>query len=254
MEEIVNPGQQDFSQTIPQKDLATSGTETTLSDQEKWASIVGGGAMVLMGLQQRSLRGVLMAIAGGSMVYHGTNSNTSITNKVSEAAGKVGEAAGINKSIRVEKTVTINKSAEELYTFWHNFENLPHFMKHLQSVTVMDERRSHWVAKAPMGQNVEWDAEIVKDEPNHLIAWTSVEEADVENSGFVRFQPAPVDRGTEVKVVIEYAPPGGALTAVLAKFFGEEPEQQIGDDLRRFKQLMETGEIATTEGQTSCRG
>ncbi|MDX2215609.1 MAG: SRPBCC family protein [Oculatellaceae cyanobacterium bins.114] len=247
MEEMVNQGQQDFSQTIPPKDLAVSGQESTLSDSEKWASIVGGGAMVLMGLQQRSLRGVLMAIAGGGMVYHGATSDTSITHKVSEAVG-------INKSIRVEKTVTINKSAEELYSFWHNFENLPHFMKHLQAVTVLDDRRSHWVAKAPMGQDVEWDAEIVKDEPNHLIAWTSVEEADVENSGFVRFQPAPADRGTEVKVVIEYAPPGGALTAVLAKFFGEEPEQQIGDDLRRFKQLMEAGEIATTEGQPTCRG
>ncbi|MBD2460309.1 SRPBCC family protein [Oscillatoria sp. FACHB-1407] len=253
MEEIVNQGQQEFSQSIPPGGQPGSGQEAALSDQEKWASIVGGGAMVLMGLQQRSLRGVLMAIAGGSMIYHGATSDKSITDKVGEAAGKVGEAAGLNKSIRVEKTVTINKSAEELYTFWHNFENLPNFMKHLKSVTVLDDRRSHWVANAPMGQSVEWDAETITDEPNRLIAWASVEGADVENSGFVRFQPAPADRGTEVKVVIEYAPPGGALTAAVAKLFGEEPEQQLGDELRRFKQLMEAGEIATTEGQPSCR-
>ncbi|HEY9622550.1 MAG TPA: SRPBCC family protein [Crinalium sp.] len=218
----------------------------SITDQEKWASIVGGGALVLSGLQQRSLRGVLMAIAGGGMIYHGTTSDKSITETVTDAVGA-------NKTIKVEKTVTINKSAEELYNYWHNFTNLPTFMKHLKSVTVLDERRSHWVATAPIGQSVEWDAEIIKDEPNHLIAWASVEGADIDNSGFVRFQPAPADRGTEVKVVMEYAPPGGALTAAVAKLFGEEPEQQIGDELSRFKQLMEAGEIATTEGQTSCR-
>lgn len=126
-------------------------------------------------------------------------------------------------------------------------------MKHLKSVKVYDEKRSHWVATAPMGASVEWDADIINDQPNKLIAWASVEGADVDNSGFVRFTPAPANRGTEVKVVIEYNPPGGAVTAAIAKLFGEEPEQQIGDDLRRFKMLMEAGEIATTEGQPSGR-
>lgn len=212
-----------------------------ISDQERWASIIGGSAMVLMGLQQRSLRGVLTAIAGGSLAYHGATADKSITEKV-------GDAVGVNKDIRVEKTVTINKPAEELYNYWHDFENLPTFMKHVKSVQVVDMRRSHWVANAPMGQTVEWDADIVNDQPNHLIAWASIEGADIENSGFVRFQPAG-NRGTEVKVVMEYSVPGGMLTAALAKLFGEEPEQQIGDELRRFKQLMEAGEIATTEGQ-----
>lgn len=243
MESITNQDRQDDSKT----GQAGNGSMT---DKEKWTSIVGGGAMVLSGLKQRSLRGVLMAIAGGSMVYHGATSDKSITQAVGDA---VGDAVGLTKSIKVEKTVTINKSAEELYRYWHNFENLPTFMKHLKSVTVSSEQRSHWIASAPLGQSVEWDAEIIKDDPNHLIAWASVEGADIDNSGFVRFQPAPADRGTEVKVVMEYAPPGGALTAALAKLFGEEPEQQIGDELGRFKQLMEAGEIATTEGQPSCR-
>lgn len=216
------------------------------SDTEKWASIVGGGAMVLMGLRQRSLRGVLTALAGGSLAYHGATSEKSLPETI-------GDAAGVNKSIKVEKTVTINKPAEELYNFWHNFENLPTFMKHLQSVKVIDAKRSHWIISAPMGQTVEWDADIIGDIPNQMIAWASVEGADVENSGFVRFQPAPADRGTEVKVVIEYSIPGGAVTAALARLFGEEPEQQVGDELRRFKQLMEAGEIATTDGQTSAR-
>ncbi|KAM3093423.1 SRPBCC family protein [Phormidesmis sp. 146-35] len=216
--------------------------QTGVSDKERWASIIGGSAMVLSGLSQRSLRGVLTAIAGGTLAYHGAKADKSLTEKV-------GDAVGANKSIKVEKTVTIKKSAEELYNYWHDFENLPNFMKHVESVKVIDLRRSHWVAKAPMGQTVEWDADIINDQPNQLIAWASIDGADIENSGFVRFTPAPGDRGTEVKVVMEYDIPGGMVTAALAKLFGEEPEQQIGDELRRFKQLMEAGEIATTEGQ-----
>lgn len=210
-------------------------------DLERWASIIGGGAMVLMGLQQRSLRGVLTAVAGGGLVYQGATNKSTIK--------QVEEAVGLDKAIRVEKTVTINRPASELYSFWHNFENLPRFMRHLESVTVMEGNRSHWVSKAPLGNQVEWDAEVVTDEPDHLIAWRSLDNADIENSGFVRFQPATGNRGTEVKVVMEYSPPGGALTAAIAKLFGEEPEQQIGDELARFKMLMEAGEIATNEGQ-----
>ncbi len=210
-------------------------------ETERWASLVGGGAMVLMGLSQRSLRGVLMAVAGGGLVYQGVTKQSTIQ--------QAQEAIGINKAIKVEKTVTINKPADELYRFWHNFENLPTFMKHLKSVTVQNDKRSHWIANAPLGNSVEWDADILEDRENEFISWASVEGADVENSGFIRFKKAPGDRGTEVKVVLEYNPPGGALTSVFAKLFGEEPEQQIGDDLRRFKMLMEAGEIATTEGQ-----
>lgn len=238
--EITTPqGWSEPSQAPTQPDNGVSSTE-------RWASIVGGSAMVLLGLQNRSLRGILTAIAGGGLAYHGATSQKSITETV-------GEAMDLQKSIKVEKTVTINQQAGELYTFWHNFENLPTFMKHLRSVTVLDGRRSHWIANAPLGATVEWDADIISDQQNHLIAWASVEGSDVENSGFVRFQQGPQGRGTEVKVVLEYSIPGGALAATIAKLFGEEPEQQIGDDLRRFKMLMETGEIATTEGQPRGR-
>lgn len=157
----------------------------------------------------------------------------------------------MNQPIKVEKTLTINKPAAELYRFWHNFEHLPHFMKHLKNVKVYDEKRSHWITSAPLDATAEWDAEITDDRENELIAWRSVEGADVENSGSIRFQPASHDRGTEVKVITEYKPPAGAIGAAIAKLFGESPEQQLGDDLRRFKMLMETGEIATTEGQAS---
>lgn len=222
------------------------------SETERWASLIGGGALVLMGLQQRSLRGVLTAVAGGGLLYQGVTKQST----VQQAQGvlqQAQDAVGLNKGIKVEKTVTINKPAEELYRFWRNFENLPRFMKHLKSVTVYNDTRSHWIASAPLGNSVEWDADIIKEEENHLIAWASAENTDVDNSGFVRFQPATGGRGTEVKVVMEYNIPGGAVSAAIAKLLGEEPEQQIGDELRRFKMLMEAGEISTTEGQTSCR-
>lgn len=211
----------------------------TSSDTERWASLIGGGALVLFGLSQRSLRGALLAMAGGGLAARGLG------------VGEDLKLPDMPQSIKVEKTVTIDKPADELYRFWRDFENLPRFMKHLKYVNVIDDKRSHWIASAPIGNSVEWDAEIVREEQNRLIAWASVEGADVDNSGFVRFQSAPGGRGTEVKVVIEYNPPGGAITATAVKIFGEEPQQQIADDLRCFKQFMETGEIATTEGQPS---
>ncbi|MGB3309816.1 MAG: SRPBCC family protein [Nodosilinea sp.] len=223
----------------------TMSTQTSVDKQagdlERWASIIGGGAMVLTGLQRRSLKGILTAIAGGGLVYQGTQGKSTLK--------QVEDAAGLDHAIRVEKTVTINRSAADLYAFWRDLNNLPTFMRHLQSVRVIDDRTSHWVANAPLGQEIEWDAVIVNDEPDHLIAWTSANDAPIENSGFVRFRPSAGDRGTEVKVVMEYQPPGGILSAAIAKLFGEEPEQQIGDELHRFKQLMEAGEIATIEGQ-----
>jgi uncharacterized membrane protein len=227
--------------TNPQ-DASSQSETSNVSDTERWGSLISGGALVLMGLKQGSLRGAITALAGGGLIYHGAKAQTSIQEKV-----------GISQSIKVEKTVTINKPAAELYRFWHNFENLPTFMKHIKFVKVIDNTRSHWIANAPMGASVEWDAEIINDQENKLIAWASVEGADIDNSGFVRFTPAPAGRGTEVKVVIEYNPPGGVIGAAIAKLFGEEPEQQAGDDLHRFKQLMEAGELATTEGQSFGR-
>jgi uncharacterized membrane protein len=217
------------------------------SDAERLGSLIMGGALVLTGLSQRSLRGALFAMAGGGLAYHGALGEKKLEDIVIEAAG-------LNQEVRVEKTMTIqNRSPEELYQFWRNFENLPMFMKHLKSVIVINERRSRWIAEAPFGNKVTWDAEIITDQVNQLIAWTSVEGADLDNSGFVRFTPAPAGRGTEVKVVVAYKAPGGALTVALAKIFGEEPEQQVSEDLRRFKMLMETGEIATIQGQSTGR-
>jgi uncharacterized membrane protein len=153
------------------------------------------------------------------------------------------------KSIHAQKTMTINKSAKDLYQFWRDFENLPHFTKHLQEVSIYDKKKSHWVTTGPLDTRIEWDAEIVQDREDELITWSSVEGADIDNSGFVEFKPLSCDRGTAVTVGIKYDSPAGTVGDAIAKLFGESPEQQIADDLRRFKMLMETGEIATTEGQ-----
>jgi uncharacterized membrane protein len=151
-----------------------------------------------------------------------------------------------NKFVRV---VTINRPAAELYGYWHDFANLPRFMTHLESVEVRGDGQSHWKAKAPLGQSVEWDATIVNDVPNELIAWQSTEGAQIPNAGSVRFTPAPADRGTEVKVTLSYEAPAGKVGVTIAKILGEEPSRQVADDLRRFKQLMEAGELPTNDRQ-----
>jgi uncharacterized membrane protein len=151
--------------------------------------------------------------------------------------------------IKVERTITVNKPVDVLYNFWRNFENLPLMMSHLESVKVLDNKRSHWVAKGPVGTKMEWDSELTKEVENEQLDWHSLPGSEITNAGSVFFKKAPGDRGTEVKVILNYDPPGGSIGAAFAKLFGEEPSQQVSDDLRRFKQLMETGEIASVEGQ-----
>lgn len=144
---------------------------------------------------------------------------------------------------KVRHAVTVNRPASELYAYWRDFANLPNWMRHLESVTHLEGARSHWVTRGPGGVKVEWDAEIVADVPGELIAWQSLPGADVRNAGTVRFIPVPAGRGTEVHVELDYSPPAGSLGAVVAKLFRAEPGQQIRDDLKAFKSVMEVGEI-----------
>ncbi len=154
----------------------------------------------------------------------------------------------------MEKSITINQTPESLYKFWRDLENLPRFIEKLESVTPLDERRSHWVVKGPGNTTVEWDAEISNEKENELIAWRSLPgRAEVTNAGSIRFEPAPDGRGTKLSVTVNYNPPGGAAGLLVAKLFGEEPGQLIDLNLRRLKRLVETGEIPTIEGQTSGR-
>lgn len=233
-----------------------------VGEVERWASAIGGGALAVYGVTRlvsgRSLGGAVLALVGGALVYRGTTGHCNVY----QAAGINTAGTGTDnpvvsvpadRGIRVEKSITINKSPEELYRFWRRFENLPRFMNHLESVTTTGEGRSHWIAKAPAGTTVEWDAEVYNEKENELIAWRSLDGADVDNAGSVRFEPATGGRGTTVRVTLRYDPPGGAIGSLVARLFGENPEQQIEEDLRRFKQVMETGEISTTTGQPSGR-
>lgn len=184
-------------------------------------------------------------VRGYCDVYNALGVNTAEKENMTSVKASAG--------VKIEKSYTINAPVEQIYGFWRDFENLPRIMLHLESVTKIDEMRSHWKAKAPFGYTVEWDAEIISDIPNELISWRSVENADINNAGSVRFQPATGGRGTVVKVTLNYEPPAGKIGAALAWLTGEEPSNQIHEDLRRFKQLMETGENATIIGQPAGR-
>jgi uncharacterized membrane protein len=152
-----------------------------------------------------------------------------------------------DRGMQVTKSITINRSPDEVYRFWRDFKNLSRFMNHLEAVQVIDARRSHWKAQAPAGKTMEWDAELVEDRPNELIAWRSIDGADVQHSGQVRFRPAPGGRGTESVVELRFDPPGGSAGRTVAKLFGKDPEQAIFGDLRRLKQVLETGEVVRSE-------
>lgn len=149
--------------------------------------------------------------------------------------------------IEVRETLTVGRTPDEAYRLWRDLEGLPRFMRHLESVHVTGEGTSHWVAKGPAGSRVEWDAELIEDLPGEVIAWRSLPGAEVANAGTVRFRPAPGNRGTEVHVHLRYAPPAGKAGALVARLFGREPSQEIDGDLRRFKQVLEVGEVTHSD-------
>jgi uncharacterized membrane protein len=152
------------------------------------------------------------------------------------------------RAMRLHAGITVNRPRSEVYAFWHDFRNLPRFMAHLEAVEISGNGYSHWKARGPAKKAVEWDAEITEDRPGELIAWRSTRSATVPNRGRVRFTDAPGGRGTEVRVELEYEPPGGRAATAIARLMGEHPDQQVRDDLRRFKQVMETGEVIRSEG------
>lgn len=224
-----------------------------VSQPERIASMLGGGALVAYGLQKKSWGGVALAAIGGTLAYRGATGHCPMyhTLGINTAKSSRGRNASIpyELGIRVDSSIFVNKPREDVYRFWRNLENLPRFMNHLESVQEIDNKHSHWVAKAPAGRSVEWKAEIINELENERIGWRTLPGSDVDNAGSVQFKPGPGGHGTMLQVELQYNPPGGSIGAMIARLFGEEPSQQIREDLRRFKQLMETGEIPATEGQ-----
>src|SRR5688500_17636004 len=233
--------------------------ERNVNDPERWVSVVFGSTLTAYGLKKRSIGGFILSAIGGAMVWRGATGHCFIYDGLGVTSVRDGNDDGrqvsvpYGKGVDVEKSVTINAPPEQLYRFWRNFENLPRFMYNLEAVQVRDGNRSHWVAKGPAGKSVDWEAEIINEVPNELIGWRSIEGSEISDAGAVHFTPATGGRGTEVKVHLRYDPPAGKFGATVSRILGEDPAVNVEEDLRRLKMLVETGEIATTEGQPSGR-
>jgi len=220
---------------------------------ERAVSIATGLAGMYLVLTRRPNLKVSLPLVldAGYMIYRGATGHCVFYQMM-----EINRSLEGNKGIQVQRAVTVNLPREQLYRIWRNFENLPRFMKHLQRVDVDEAtggKRSHWVAKGPFGREIKWDAEMTEDRQNEYIAWQSLPGSFVGSTGSVRFIDAPNTLGTIVHVLMQYNPPGGSMGAMIARLFGEEPGQQLRSDLRNFKMMMETGEIASVEGQSSGR-
>lgn len=219
---------------------------------ERWGSVAAGAALAAFGISRRSLSGALLALAGGSLIYRGATGHCYVYDSLGiRTGGDPREEAGNTLStsgVRLEKSVTIHRSPQEVYAFWRNLENLPRFLQHVESVQTKDGGRlSRWVVKGPFGAAFEWEAEIINDQVNELIAWRTVEGSQVDHAGSVHFRPAPENSGTEVRVNLKYNPSSGSLGIAVAKLFGQDPARDLERDLRRLQQILEVGEIATRE-------
>jgi len=236
--------------------------QQNVGNGERMVSLAAGSIVTMLGLSRRSLPGVMLATVGAGLLYRGATGHCPAYDRlgINTAEEEQDDAEQLAKrGIHVENAFLINRSPEDLYGFWRNFENLPQIMTHLESVKVLDDRRSRWVARLPRiagGKRLEWDAEITRDDANSLIAWRSVEGSDVEAAGQVRFAPAIGDRGTEVHAFVTYVPPGGILAQWLAPLFSKASKRMIREDMRNFKRLMEAGEIPSIIGQPhgTCTG
>ena len=222
---------------------------------ERWLSMVAGGALAAYALRRRSIPGGTAALAGAALLYRGATGHCDLyqvlginrakghgTGTMADQGSDTRQQLGGGAGILVEESVTINTPVDRVYRFWQDFENLPKFMKHLDSVATREAGVSHWVACGPAGMKAEWDARVINEIDNKLIAWQSLEGSMISTAGSVNFRET--DGGTDVRVRLQYNPPAGKLGAAVARLFGEEPGVQISEDLQRFKELMETGAIS----------
>jgi uncharacterized membrane protein len=222
-----------------------------------WLWARAGGDVIDLALlgaaftSRRARRGRL--VAATAAVAGATALDVLVGQRLSATPRDGGRHPAPATGVHVTRAITVDRPPEDLYRFWRNFDQLPRVMRKVESVRTTGDGRSHWVARGPAGTRVEWDSEVVTDRPNELIAWRSLDGSTLQHAGSVRFAPAPAGRGTVVTVEMRYRPPGGTVGAMVARLFGQAPEQQLQEDLRRFKQLMETGEIPTTDGQPAGR-
>ncbi len=226
--------------------MPSGSSKINVGENERVFSVVGGALLTAIGLHRGSVGGALLAVIGGALVFRGSSGYCPLN----EAIGRnTAEGKSETDVIEIAEVVTINKPREEVYAYWRKLENLPKFMTHLQSVTQLDEKRSHWVASIPGTEtfenfgNIEWDAEIVEEEHNDRLVWRSVPGASIDNSGEVRFTNSPKGSGTEIHAVIKYRPPQGVVGELASKLLNPLFKKMVEGDIKRFKRLLETNNI-----------
>ncbi|SEV85324.1 SRPBCC family protein [Natrinema salifodinae] len=223
---------------------------------ERLASASVGGMLLVAGIKRRSLGGVAMALGGGWLVARGI-SGSGRSLRAFGSGGETDHGAGEDGAggdLTVERSITVGAPADDLAQYWRDPERLTRIMGSFAVITGAGEDRHHWEVETPRGPNLSWETEIVDDEPGEVLRWESVDGATIANEGTVRFRPAPGDRGTEVTLRLRFEPPGGAVGTAVAQRLGIVPKTLAGNALRRFKSLVETGEIPTLERNPSGRG
>jgi uncharacterized membrane protein len=214
-----------------------------VGDGERLISLAAGGVLGLAGLARGGIRGLALATIGAGLAYRGYTGHCHTYAALGLNTAKRNRATGVpaQQGCKIEKTIVVDSTPEELYKFWRRFENLPKVMRHLKSVDSGHKQLSHWVAEGAFGKDVEWDAEVINERENELIAWRSLPGGDVDTAGSVHFEPLGAGRGTQVTVTMKYNPPAGKVGATLAAVLGEGLEDKLEEDLNSFKQVMETG-------------
>jgi uncharacterized membrane protein len=231
--------------------------DTAMQEKERLFALTSGVALILVALSRRGNFSLPALLTGAALLYRGLSGQNPIASLMPalpiEGRANANATVPHEKGVHISRSVTVDRPVEELYAFWRDPTNFPQVMKYIKSVQIIDGERAHWTLELPVGGTLEFDSETYTNVPNEVISWRSLPGSELTNAGSVRFRKAPTGRGTEVSLTIEFIPPGGPLGQAALKLFGEAPQQYILQYLREFKQIMETGEKATTEKQTSGR-
>jgi uncharacterized membrane protein len=234
--------------TLASRPAGSARRPQNVGDTERLISALGGSVLVLAGLSRGKLGGLLLASLGGALVHRGWTGHCHGYEAfgIDTAQHNPATAVPARQGVKLEKSIAVNRSPSELYAFWRNVENLPRVMRHLRRVEAIDRDRSRWAAKGPLGSTVQWQAEVIGDREPELIAWRSLPDSQVDTAGSVHFTPLSHDRGTAVAVSLKYNPPAGKVGDAVASLLGSGLEQELEEDLRRFKSMMEAGEVPTS--------
>jgi uncharacterized membrane protein len=224
-------------------ELQESALESNVGPLERAVSAAAGAGLILYCLTRQERWKAVSFLLGADLLFRGFSGYSLLYELLDVRTS--GPARDYKRGVKVSEMVTINRSPEELYRLWRNFENMPKIMRHVESVETLDESRSRWKARGPAGSTVSWDAEIVRDIPDKLITWQSLPNAPVIHAGSVSFERMPGSAGTEVKAILRYSPPGGAVGAAALGLLGEDPDRQVREDLKDFKRRVEFGELAS---------